>query len=177
MKKLVTTLAGAACLVAATATIAAATTTTTTDVQSLATAEANVVALLHKYQDTPAWKASFKVAVATQTADLGTLNDALYPVGTGTVVYQYTGEGEHTTSKFVVPSSAKGWNVNWSYNCANDGGTGNFDFEINGGSGNDNGPNQLGAKGSGVEHYYDTGVFYLQVLSECNWTIQAVVVG
>jgi hypothetical protein len=55
MKKFLT-LAGAVCLaVTGTATLAAAT-ITTTDVQTLASAESNVVTVLHQYQDTPAWK-------------------------------------------------------------------------------------------------------------------------
>jgi hypothetical protein len=74
MKKLVTTIVGAVCLLAATATIAAATTTTTTDVQALPRAESHLVTVLHGYKDTAAWKAQLKAALATQNAVVAKVN-------------------------------------------------------------------------------------------------------
>lgn len=158
----------------------AATATTSTDVSALATAEAKVVSVLHGYKDTSAWKAQFDAAVATQAGDLAKVKTDLgssASTGSGTVVYSFSGSGIHTTSSFVVPAAAKGWHVNWSYNCASFGGKGNFGFYVFQGTVMDDtdfGPNQLGAKGSGVEHYYDTGTFHLTINSECDWTVQAV---
>ena len=88
-----------------------------------------------------------------------------------------SGQGTASTAKFTVPAAAGGWRLAWSYSCAALGSTGNFIIYVNGGSGNDQGVNELGMKGSSVEHYYDTGTFYLQISSECNWSIQAVRAG
>lgn len=76
-----------------------------------------------------------------------------------------------------MPASAKGWHVNWTYNCASFGSEGDFDFEVYEGTQsdlNDSGPNRLGKKGSGTQHYHDTGTFHLETGSECAWRLQAV---
>jgi hypothetical protein len=101
MKKLVIVLAGAASLVAATATIAAATVTTTADVQTAATAEAHVVSLLHSYVNTPAWKAQYKAAVATQVADLAKVSADVFPPSSSGAL-TWTTSGTLDTSTFVV---------------------------------------------------------------------------
>jgi hypothetical protein len=145
--------------------------TTQADVTSLAAAESRVVALLHAYQPAATWKAKFKAAEAVQTPDLAALNAVLNPTS---ALFALTGSGSASTAKFTVPASAKGWRLVWSYNCSAFGSAGNFAVVIKGGSGKDQAINQLGKKGSGVEHYDDVGTFNLQVDSECNWSIQAV---
>ena len=76
------------------------------------------------------------------------------------------------------PSSAKGWNEVWSYNCASFGMACNFATNITGYGGavltTDSGANQLGMSGSGTNHYSDTGTFSVQVDSECSWTEEAL---
>jgi hypothetical protein len=72
-----------------------------------------------------------------------------------------------------VPSE---WNLSYSYDCSNSGGTGNFIVNIHN---SDNSPdffapgvNELGASGLNVEHYHaDAGTKYLEINSECNWTV------
>ena len=66
------------------------------------------------------------------------------------------------------------WTLSWSYNCSGFGSTGNFGVSVNQPSGDlysDPGPNELGMGGSGTDHYFDTGVFSLSVISECSWSI------
>jgi hypothetical protein len=95
----------------------------------------------------------------------------------GVTLLTLSGSGAASTQQFTVPSAAKGWHVNWTYDCSDFGSQGNFDYSVNSGTNlnfDDTGPNQLGSGGSGVEHYYDTGTFNLQVDSECNWTVTAV---
>jgi hypothetical protein len=69
--------------------------------------------------------------------------------------------------------AASGWSMSWSYsNCID--GSGNFSVNIVQPAGDDTfdvGPNELGSGGSGTDTYTDSGVFSLQVLSECDWTI------
>jgi hypothetical protein len=65
------------------------------------------------------WKAQFKAAEAAQAADLAKVNaDISPPVATGGVLFSMTGSGIETTEPFTVPSSANGWHVAWTYNCA-----------------------------------------------------------
>jgi hypothetical protein len=132
-----------------------------------------VVGVLHGYQDNAAWKAQFKTALAMQNADLAKVNTDLNPASTSALLTQ-SGSGTASTPRFTVPSAAGGWRLAWSYNCTAFGSSGNFQIYITGGSGADIGVNQLGMKVSGVEHYYDTGTFSLEVNSECSWAIQAV---
>jgi hypothetical protein len=188
MKKIVIALIGTLCLVAGTASIAiaasrtasirTAASTTPTDVNTLAFAESHVVTLLHNYRSTALWKSQFKAAVAQQNVDIAKVNaDLAPPTANAAVLFSGSGSGMESTRPFTVPASAKGWHVNWAYNCASFGMAGNFDFSVYQGTQldfNDNGPNQLSTKGSGTEHFYDTGTFHLSMSSECAWTVQAV---
>lgn len=79
MKKPVLTLAVAFAMVLGGSAVALAATSTSTDVAKLATAESNVVTLLHQYKPTAAWKASLKTAEATQAADIAKVNSDLSP--------------------------------------------------------------------------------------------------
>jgi hypothetical protein len=66
----------------------------------------------------------------------------------------------------------KEWDEQWSYDCTSFGRPRNFITTINGyGSAPgtaDGGANELGTGISGVNHYYDTGTFSIDVNSECN---------
>lgn len=178
MKKKSLALASTIGIVAASATIAVAATSTTANVTALATAESHVVTLLHAYAPTAAWKSELKAALTVQSADIAKLNSALTPTPpSGGTLFSQSGSGAQTTSQFTVPTSAKGWRINWAYNCSSFGSQGNFVVTVFQGtqmSFNDPGVNQLGVKGSGTEHNYDTGAFHLGINSECAWTVNVV---
>ena len=83
-----------------------------------------------------------------------------------------SGSGTTTTQKFTAASD---WDLNWSYDCSNFGNQGNFQVMIYNGDGSLSFQNalvnQLGKSDSGVEHYHNAGTFYLEVNSECKWTV------
>jgi ribosomal protein L24E len=79
--------------------------------------------------------------------------------------------------EFRVSSS---WTMTWSYNCANYWSAGNFIVNIVQPAGDDAfdvGPNELGTSGTGTDSYNDTGVFSLDINSECDWTITVLSAG
>ena len=85
-----------------------------------------------------------------------------------------SGSGTKTTQKFTASGD---WDLVWTYNCAAFGDGGNFIVDVKNGDGTDSdnqGVNQLGAKGSDTEHFHVPGTFYLEVTSECSWTIKVV---
>lgn len=97
------------------------------------------------------------------------------PAHTAQTLLDVSGSGTKTTQKFTA---AHDWDFNWSYDCANFGqGQGNFQVFVYSGDGTlsfANAPvNQLGAKGSDVEHYHTGGTFYLTINSECSWHVTA----
>jgi hypothetical protein len=82
-----------------------------------------------------------------------------------------------------VPSSAKGWDETYTYDCTSFDAVngGNFITSITGFGGaqftTDSGVNELGVSGQGVEHYFDTGTFNIAVDTECpTWTDTVTVV-
>jgi len=97
------------------------------------------------------------------------------------VLWSSSGQGSMSGPKFTVPAQATSWTENWSYDCSSFGTSGNFITSIAGYGASrgttDSGANQLGTSGSGVNHYYDTGTFSIQVNSECSWTESIVAVG
>lgn len=99
------TLTGVTCLFAGVASMAAAATTSTTaDVRALTAAESNVVAALHHYQDTGAWKNDFNKALAIQNADLAKVTaDLIPPVPSGAfqLVTKTTATGEAAQAQII----------------------------------------------------------------------------
>jgi hypothetical protein len=89
------------------------------------------------------------------------------------VLLDLKGSGSNATQRFTVVGY---WDLNWSYDCSdNHSVVGNFSVDVKSDVGmvSDNqGVSQLGAKGSGVEHYHTGGVFYLEISSACKWTVQ-----
>ena len=76
-----------------------------------------------------------------------------------------------TTQQFSI---AAPWTMTWSYNCSNYGSSGIFAVYVNqpaGDSALDIGPSELGTSGSGTDSYTDSGIFNLDILSECDWSI------
>lgn len=83
------------------------------------------------------------------------------------------GSGNHSSKTFKAPSS---WKLKWSYKCASFGSKGNFIIAVlksNGHHSSNQSVNQLGKKGHGTENYHHGGKFYLEVTSECAWTVVA----
>ncbi len=90
------------------------------------------------------------------------------------VLLDLSGSGSKSTQKFTAGGD---WDLNWTYDCSNFGGKGNFQVFIYNGDGSmsfeNSAINQLGSKDSGTEHYHKGGTYYLEVNSECSWTLQA----
>ena len=97
---------------------------------------------------------------------------AATPAGADTASYSSTQIG--TTGSTPTFYQGGAWTMSWNYNCSNYGSPGNFIVSVNqptGSSISDDGPNELSMSGSGTDHYYDTGTFNLDVISECDWNI------
>ena len=94
------------------------------------------------------------------------------PAPQPTVQLSISGSGSKSTQTFTV---GKSWTLDWTYDCSNFGGKGNFQvfvYTADGSMSFDNsGVNQLGASGADTEYYHTAGSYYLEVNSECNWTI------
>lgn len=83
------------------------------------------------------------------------------------------GNGSKTTQTFTA---AGAWDLSYTYDCTSFGvPQGNFQVYVYNSDGSmsyNNAPvNQLGKSGSDVEHYHTGGSFYLEVNSECDWTV------
>jgi hypothetical protein len=97
------------------------------------------------------------------------------------VLWHESGSGQASGPQFTVPAGARQWEEQYSFNCSNFGQAGNFATSITG-YGNaalttDTGANQLSISGSAVDHYFDTGTFSIQVISECAWSIRVTSFG
>jgi hypothetical protein len=84
-----------------------------------------------------------------------------------------SGSGTKSTQTFAAHGN---WDMTWTYDCTSFGANGNFIVEVynqdNTLNFDNQGVNQLGAKGASVEHYHAGGTFYLKIDSECNWTVK-----
>jgi hypothetical protein len=92
----------------------------------------------------------------------------------GTVLLSLTGSGTKQTQKFTTGSDD--WDVAYTYDCSNFGGTGNFILTPTGEDGapsfTNTGINDLGAGKSDVTHYHHGGTYFLDINSECKWTVK-----
>ena len=89
------------------------------------------------------------------------------------VVARFYGNGDQSPPAFTIPSWSTHWTESWSYNSCpfNYGNFITWIWKLDGdGYTSDSGLNELGGGGSGTNYYYDTGVFQVDVISECNWT-------
>ena len=89
------------------------------------------------------------------------------------VLLSIKGSGTKTTQIFTA---AAGWDLSYTYNCSDSGlPQGNFQVYVYNSNGSvslsNAAVNELGASGSDVEHYHSGGSFYLEVNSECSWTV------
>ncbi|MCL2393479.1 MAG: hypothetical protein FWC87_02230 [Acidimicrobiaceae bacterium] len=125
--------------------------------------------------------AKLQKQLATDVAELAKLQGKGKPAAptAPTVVYTATSaEGQNfTTPSFHVNNE---WQLAYTYNCQTFGGQGNFIVQISqppgkvgiGVSANDDGPNELGTGGSATESYHYGGTIFLDITSECDWTIK-----
>lgn len=92
-----------------------------------------------------------------------------------TTVLNVDGANNSTTDYFSVGNE---WDLKWSYDCTNFSNTGNFIVHVRNKGGGYSGfqsVNELGAQGSGTEHYHgESGTYYLEISSECKWAVKAV---
>jgi hypothetical protein len=85
-------------------------------------------------------------------------------------VLDINGSGSHSTEAFTVNNE---WELDWSYDCSNFGGSGNFIVDVKGDV-DGLGVNQLGSGDSGTEYFHQGGNIYLEINSECSWTVKVV---
>jgi hypothetical protein len=80
------------------------------------------------------------------------------------------GTGIKNTAKFTTDND---WSIAWTYNCSSFGSQGNFQIYVyTDGTMDGIGANELGKKGSDTSPVYDDpGTHYLQINSECAWTV------
>jgi hypothetical protein len=83
------------------------------------------------------------------------------------------GSGSKTTQKFTARGD---WDLAWTYDCSSFGAQGNFVVMVYNGDGSmsfqNSALNQIGTKGSDVQHYHTGGTFYLDINSECSWSLK-----
>ena len=86
------------------------------------------------------------------------------------VLLDKSGTGINQTPKFTAGGD---WEIDWSYDCTNFGSNGNFIITVYQGDGTLVGvaANQLGAKGSDVSNQHQSGTYYLEMNSECDWHV------
>ena len=85
-------------------------------------------------------------------------------------VLDINGSGSHSTEAITVNNE---WELDWSYDCSNFGGSGNFIVDVKGDV-DGLGVNQLGSGDSGTEYFHQGGNIYLEINSECSWTVKVV---
>jgi len=82
-----------------------------------------------------------------------------------------SGHGIKTTAKFTVHGD---WDLHYTYDCSSFGFKGNFVVTGEGGGFPDVMVNELGNKGSDTTHQHDGGTLYLDINSECSWTVKVI---
>jgi hypothetical protein len=120
------------------------------------------------------------VAPSTKTPDATspgtTANQSASVPGTH-ILFDIRGSGDDTIGRFPIDTTAKHWDVNWSYSCSKLGKEAGFNYtvvivQLARADINDLGPSQTGMSGSGIRRYHDTGTFGITVATECSWTIE-----
>jgi hypothetical protein len=113
-----------------------------------------------------AWLTSIVVSAGFLVVIQGT------PAGADTTTFTSTEIG--SSGSRAEFSQSGPWTLTWSYDCSAFGSQGNFSVNVNQPSDDltdDLGVNELGNGGNGVDYYYDSGQFSLDVISECTWSV------
>lgn len=113
--------------------------------------------------DAPGTEAAAPATTATKPAPK--------PKPKAKTVLTESGDGIKTTVKFHVSGD---WDLHYTYDCSNFGTSGNFIVTTGGTDFPMPLANELGANGSEVTHQHDGGTLYLEVNSECSWTVKVV---
>ena len=129
----------------------------------------------------------FRLALAGIFAGLGVLSLAQNPAGleklaavTAPAPLQPKtllvdqGDFGNKTTKIFTPQG-KNWDLQWSFDCTSLGDSGNFSAKVmrQGGGALENATvEKISDHDSGTEHYTQAGSFFLQVVSECQWTVK-----
>jgi hypothetical protein len=94
------------------------------------------------------------------------------PVHKVSTLLKLNGSGIAKTQQFRTGSN---WTLKYSYDCSNFGSSGNFSVtEYTNGQLNDVLVNELKAKNAGSTPVYDSGAHYLEINSECDFSIKVV---
>jgi hypothetical protein len=112
---------------------------------------------------TPAQRTTTEAAAPTTTRPK--------PKPVAKTVLTESGNGIKTTAKFHVGGD---WDLHYTYDCSNFGLKGNFIVTTGGTDFPLPLANELGMKGSEVTHQHDGGTLYLDINSECSWTVKVV---
>lgn len=119
---------------------------------------------------TQAVQPSAAAPVATQAA---ATTPSAAPAFKPHTVATFTGSGTQNTARFTVTNT---WKLAYSFDCSSFGSSGNFQVYEDGGSGGSGASvNDLAAsKTSSTWAYNDGGTHYLEVNSECSWTVKVI---
>jgi hypothetical protein len=87
-------------------------------------------------------------------------------------VATFSGSGQENTPKFTVTDT---WKLKYSFDCSSFGQSGNFQVYEDGGSDFSLSVNDLAiSKSSSTYAYGDAGTHYLQINSECSWSVKVI---
>jgi hypothetical protein len=90
----------------------------------------------------------------------------------GKTVATFSGSGIENTPKFTVTDT---WKLSYSFDCSNFGSQGNFQVYEDGGNDFSLSVNDLAKSKSGSTYAYgDAGTHYLEINSECSWTVKVI---
>ncbi len=111
-------------------------------------------------------------AAPTTVATLPPTTEPPTTLPTPKILLSVSGTGIKSTEKFTTPG--EDWDLAWSYNCASFGFKGNFAVTAKypDGSFFNVVVNELGMSGVSVEHLHQGGTFYLEMNSECHWSVK-----
>jgi hypothetical protein len=102
---------------------------------------------------------------------LAGLHPAPAPAAIKTLLEEHGDFGNQKTKLFTVPGPD--WELAWSFDCAGLGDSGNFSVKVmRAGASVIASVEKIGDRDSGTEHYRQSGAFYLQVVSECQWQVR-----
>lgn len=93
------------------------------------------------------------------------------PLAAATTLLNLQGSGIKRSAKFTAGGD---WTIGYAYDCTSFGTSGNFIITVYDDAGGyaDSAANEIGAKGSGTNPEYGGGTFYLEMNSECDWSVK-----
>lgn len=87
-------------------------------------------------------------------------------------VATFSGSGDQNTTRFTVGGT---WKLSYSFDCSPSGGGGNFMVYEDGTGGSAVTVNDIGdGESASTMAYGDAGTHYLEILSECSWTVKVI---